>query len=176
MSGSKLAGRRRALSVAAVALALLVSACGSSSKSTSSPNSSSAPGTSASGLSPSTTSGGAASAQVDLTASGALTFHITGTKALCNGSGSGVDLTAADYPEVGNDLSIGSFNGGAPSFKWLFSNDVIYANNAATDAAVTFTLHPFTVVLKSAKLVAAVAIGTPAKPGVTLTGTITCPG
>ena len=98
--------------------------------------------------------------------------HHRYAKADCNG-GDGVNLSVADYPEVGNNLNIATFNGG-PSFKWLFDNSVIYSNTSTT-AGVTLTTHPFKVVLKGTKLVAAVAIGAPAKPGVTLTGTITCP-
>jgi len=166
--------RGRGLLIAGFALALIVvGACGSSSKSTttqpSTTKKSTKPGDTTSGAG--TTQAG--SAHVDLTASGGVRFHITGTKADCNGLGDGVDLTAADYPEVGKNLNIGAINGGA-FFKWLFDNSVIYSDTSTT-AGVTITTQPFKVVLKGTKLVAAVPVGTPAKPAVMLTGTITCP-
>jgi hypothetical protein len=142
-------------------LALMVSACGSSSKSAT--------------TQPSATTGSGekqpARAHVDLTASGGVKFHITGTKADCGATG--VNLTVADYPEVGNNLNIGAINGGA-FFKWLFNNSVIYSNTSTT-TGVTLTTDPFKVVLKGTKLVTGVPAGAPAKPAVTLNGTIQCP-
>jgi hypothetical protein len=163
--------RGRGLLTAGLVLALMVSACGgSSSKSaTTQPGATTKPGatTSGAGTTP------AASAHVDLTVSGGLKLHIAGTKADCGATG--VNLSVADYPEVGNTLSIVSFNGGPPEFKWTFDNTVIYTNTSTT-AGATVTTHPFKVVLKGTKLVAAVAAGAPSKPGVTLTGSIACPG
>jgi hypothetical protein len=164
MRNSNVDARDRVLVIAGCVLALMVSACGgSSAKSvTTQPGATTKRGTTTSrgGTTPS------ASAHVDLTASGGVKFHITGTKARCGATG--VNLTVADYPEVGNNLNIGAINGGA-FFKWLFNNSVIYSNTSTT-TGFTVTTDPFKAVLKGTKLVAG-----PAKPAVTLNGTITCP-
>ena len=151
-----------------------LAACGSSSsKSTTTQPGTTAGSNATTGQNATTQGGGTtqgATAHVDLTVSGALKFHITGTKANCYQDG--VDLSSADYPEVHQNLHIGAYNG-VPEFKWLYDS-VIYTNNS-TVAGVTVTTHPFTAVLSGTKLGAAVPAGTPAQPGVTLNGTVTCP-
>jgi len=61
------------------------------------------------------------------------------------------------------------------SFKWSYDSSVIYSDTSSTAAQVTVTQNPLKVVLRGAKLVAAVRQGAPAKAGVTLNGSITCP-
>jgi hypothetical protein len=174
---SNVVAHGRGVLIAGFVIALVSPAgCGSSSsKSTTTQPNTTAPSNATTGQNATTQGGGAtqdATAHVDLTVSGALKFHITGTKADCNGLGDGVDLSGADYPEVHDNLHIGSFNG-VPEFKWLHGS-VIYTNNS-TVAGVTVTTHPFKAVLSGTKLDAAVPLGAPAQPGVTLSGTIACP-
>jgi serine/threonine-protein kinase len=103
--------------------------------------------------------------QVDLTASGGVSFHIRGTKGDCTPDG--FNLSGSDYPEIGSVLSVGRVFD-QPSIKWIYKNDVGYLTGRSL-AGIAMTTNPVKVVLNGAT----VRSGNAAD--VQLTGTITCP-
>jgi hypothetical protein len=103
-------------------------------------------------------------AQVDLTASGGVTFHITGTKATCGADGFFVNGT--DYPEVGDVLNVSQAGSTKASVKWLYKNGVNYLD---FPAGITIAKNPTKVVLNGA------TIRSGNGPTVSLSGVVTCP-
>lgn len=105
-------------------------------------------------------------AQVDVTATGALKFHLRGTTARCQTSPGlpghtviSIELDKASYPQVGTVLSMDN-----EIVKWLGPNGTDYIGDAAPGS---FKQHPISVKLTNLKMTA----GTKT---VTLNGSVVC--
>jgi hypothetical protein len=179
--------RSHCLAIGVVALSLVaLSACSSSSKNTANPadvppttrpDAASSTTVAGSGSPPSTIAP-AATGRVDLTATGRVTFHITGTKLRC--ATREIQLLGTDYPVIGKMFSVNILSApNPPEVQWSYTTRLNFDSQSSgrlrSSEGIRVRTSPLKVLFSHYVLSSPLRLGAPRPAPVTLEGAITCP-